>query len=609
MIYQTKDFLKGVTGFATGLSLFLSGGLYAAPGDLDTGFGTGGVVTTQVVAGASETVRAMAIQVDGKIVVAGYTFNTTNQEKRYALSRFNSDGSLDTGFGTGGSTIVSLSFDEPKDMTILPDGKILVLGSSWSVASGSSSEDIVLLRFNSDGSLDTTFDSDGSTVTDINMAITQANAGSADTPSRMALQSDGKILVSAQTRVTGDDIAILRYNSDGSLDTSFDSDGILRFNLNPVLTISDYARAIAVQPDGKIVIAGEWWASSGINGNKNPFVARFDSSGVLDPTFGIDGVSESLDIKVGDDVTDLLIQPDGKILVAGFARDSVSSTTGADYLLIRYNADGTLDTSFDNDGYVVTEGSNSSRDQGYSVVLQADGKILLGGLFESSDILLRYSPDGSLDTTFSADGKATSGILDWGWATVIQPDGNILNAGSANSYSQFGLVRYEGDGLDIQPDAFSFTDETGIDNNDVVTSDLITVSGLSTGVTVPVTISEGEYALNGATVYQSHIGYVQNGDQVNVRHTAAAVTGDSVNTTLSIGGQHAPDNTTLVLGNILSDIFTSTTGTSSGSGPSGGSSSSGSSGSFPVALLWIFLLFKFYRLRDLCGKRMCRQNQ
>ncbi|MCW9013179.1 MAG: delta-60 repeat domain-containing protein [Gammaproteobacteria bacterium] len=559
-----KYLFRSMMGIITGTTLFMANPVFAAPGDLDTSFGTNGVVTSTIVSGAAEVIRAMAIQTDGKIVVAGYTFNTTNHIKRYALSRYNNDGSLDTSFGTSGTVVGQLSSlsDEPKDMIIQPDGKIVVLCSSWNVASGSSSEDVSLLRFNTDGTLDTSFDMDGSVVTDINMASTQSNNISADTPTRMALQPDGKILVSAQTRRIQDDIAVLRYNSDGSLDTTFDGTGALILDIGTTNSIPDLATAIAIQPDGKIIIGGELVLVSG-SGNKDPFVARLDSDGTLDPTFGTDGVSESLDIKAGDDVKDILIQPDGKILVAGFSRDSMSTTNGADFLLIRYNSDGSLDTSFDTDGYVVTDGNAYSRDQGYSVVLQADGKILLGGLSGTSDMLLRYNTDGSLDSSFGTGGKATSPSMTWSWATAIQTDGNIVNAGySSGTQTQFTLTRYEGSTLDTLADAFSFTDEIGASASTLVTSDMITVAGLGPNITVPLNVVDGEYALNGSTMYQRHIGYVQNGDQINVRHTSAANDGDSAHTIVNIGGRHTPDNTSVILGSVTRDIFTSTTGSS-----------------------------------------------
>lgn len=258
--------------------------------------------------------------------------------------------------------------------------------------------------------------------------VTTSIGSGQDIGRNVILQEDGKILVAGSTRVAnGTDLALVRYDADGSLDVSFDTDG----KITSVFGSCDSGYRIAVQSDGKILVAG----TNSVDG----LLARFNTDGSLDPNFDADG-------KVGTDYglgQSISIQSDGKILVTG--------STGADFALARYNIDGSLDASFDVDGKVRTD--LGSTDYSYSVAVQADRKILVAGESNSNIALVRYNIDGSLDSSFDADGKvitsfgftSTNSVKhSSGYSVAVQSDGKVLVAGTCDG--NFALVRYNGDG-------------------------------------------------------------------------------------------------------------------------------------------------------------------
>jgi uncharacterized delta-60 repeat protein len=275
--------------------------------------------------------RSLTVQPDGKILVAGLSYNGSDYD--FSLIRLNGDGSLDASFDGDGKRIVSISGSEiGYSVTVQPDGKILVAGS-WT---NGIVKDFSLTRLNADGSLDTSFDGDGK-------LIVPVGSGS-DSGYSVAVQPDGRILVAGYSFTgTDDDFSVIRLNSNGSLDTSFDGDGKL---IVPVGSGSDYGLSLSLQPDGKILVAGH----SNSNGTDSAFsLIRLNGDGSLDTSFDGDGkrivpVGSSGDI--GYSVT---VQPDGKILMAG---SSVNGTNN-DFSLIRLNVDGSLDTSFDGDGKLI----------------------------------------------------------------------------------------------------------------------------------------------------------------------------------------------------------------------------------------------------------------
>ncbi len=395
-----------------------------------------GKVTTAIGTGV-DSGRSVVVQSDGKILVAGYSYNDNNYD--VTLARYNSDGTLDTTFSGDGrlTTSISTGNDYGYSVALQSDGKIVVAGTT--------DGDFAIVRYNSNGTLDTTFDTDGK-------VITSFDSGD-DSAQSIAVQSDGKIVVAGYSNdsTTGtNNFGVARYNSDGSLDTTFDTDGKLTTALG---TGNDYGYSMALQSDGKIVVAGYSYYSSSYG--YSFALVRYNSNGSLDTTFDTDGkVTTDLGSYYADDYGySIAVQSDGKIVVAG-------TSNNGDFALMRYNSNGSLDTTFDTDGKVTTP-IGAGYDSAQSVAVQSDGKILVAGrsyngVISGFDIaLVRYNSNGSLDTTFDGDGKVTTGIGnydDYGWSVAVQSDGKILVTGESNS--DVVLVRYNRDGsLDTRFDS------------------------------------------------------------------------------------------------------------------------------------------------------------
>ena len=409
---------------------------YNEDGTLDTSFGSGGVVTTSFTAG-NDVGQGVALQSDGKIIVAGY-----NSNYDFAVARYNVDGTLDTSFGTGGTVTTSVggTYDFGYKVVVQGDGKIVVAGTSRI----GSFYDRSLVRYNTDGSLDTGFGTGGMVIT----AISPDNDGATD----VVLQTDGKILVAGQSNNGSDtDFAVTRYNTDGSLDTSFGTGGIVT---TPIGAGDDAAESIVLQSDGKIVVGG--WTV----GSDNDFaVVRDNSDGSLDTSFGTGGKVTAA-IGVGDDrAYDVSLQADGKILVTG--RSDMG--TSYDFSLLRYNADGSLDTTFGTGGVVTTDvGSNA--DYGYSVLQKSDGTILVAGHTSNgitSDFgLVRYNADGSLYGNFNPvntlDGTPT--FVQGGAPVVLDADVEVFDQelSAANDFSGASLTLQRNGGANAE-DLFSAT--------------------------------------------------------------------------------------------------------------------------------------------------------
>ena len=351
----------------------------------------------------------------------------------FVIVRYNSGGSLDTSFDTDGKVTTDFGsyWEDGSGVTVQSDGKILVAGCA--------NNEFALVRYNSDGSLDTSFDTDGKVTTNFDSGY------GFDFGNSVTVQSDGKILVAGDTYSQDTDIrnfALARYNSDGTLDTSFDTDGKVTTDFGG----HDSGRSVTVQSDGKILVAGYSY-----NGNNDDFaLVRYNSDGSLDTSFDTDGKVTTDFTSSYDSGNSVTVQSDGKILVAG---DTYTGDIHV-FAVARYNSDGSLDTSFDADGKVIT-GFGSDYDSGNSVTVQSDGKILVAGYSDNGNnddfTLVRYNSDGSLDTSFDADGKVTTDFgsdNDSGNSVTVQSDGKILVAGYSDNGNNgdFALVRYNSDG-------------------------------------------------------------------------------------------------------------------------------------------------------------------
>lgn len=345
---------------------------------------------------------------------------------------FSSDGKILTEFGT----IFSPRDDFAWDVDIQSNGKIIVAGRTSTSSGG---YDIAVARYNSDGTLDTSFDTDGKTTADV---VTH------DEVSAVAVQGNGKIVVAGQG---GGDFAVVRFNSDGSLDTTFAGDGSVLIDFNG---FNDFGNAVAIQPDGKIVVAG-LINTSASGANKNWGVARLNTDGTLDMTFDGNGVLAT-DFLGGDDrADDVLVEADGKIVVGGYA---FSSIEGNNFAAARYNSNGSLDTSFSGDGKAVFPiGDSTSDDKANALARTSDGKyILAGGIINGLGLdaaLARLTATGALDTTFGTGGKVVTDLhpndLDAATDVVLQSDDKIVvtyKIGGDLFDDTFGLARYNTDG-------------------------------------------------------------------------------------------------------------------------------------------------------------------
>jgi uncharacterized delta-60 repeat protein len=396
------------------------------PGSLDTNFGAGGIVTTSF-GSYPALALALGIQSDGKIVAAGQSSNGSNLV--FTLVRYDTGGSPDTTFGTGGKVTTSVgSADAQADaLGIQSDGKIVAAGTS----SNGSNYVITLVRYKTDGSLDTTFGTGGIVTTSVGSSDAGANA--------LGIQSDGKIVVAGTSY--NDDVGnyvftLVRYNTDGGLDTTFGTGGIATTSVG---SGTAQAYALGIQSDGKIVAAGQ-----SNNGSNNVItLVRYKTDGSPDTTFGTGGIVTTSVGSSDSQANALGIQSDGEIVAAG------QSSNGSHYVftLVRYNAtDGSPDTTFGTGGKVTT--SFGSKDAlANALGIQSDGKIVAAGQSNNGSnsvfTLVRYNAtDGSLDTTFGTSGIVTA-PLGISYALGIQSDGMIVAAGySYNGMPEFTLVRY-----------------------------------------------------------------------------------------------------------------------------------------------------------------------
>lgn len=331
---------------------------YDAAGGLDPGFAGDGTVTSDF-GGGAHTANAVAIQPsDGKIVVAG----TTEVAEEgggccfFSVARYNTDGSLDSGFGDGGLVRVDEfgGSADGADVAVQPDGKIIAAGKG---AGGG----FALVRLDSAGNLDPSLGGDGAVVAGFTPTSPQDAGGVAR---RIALQPDGKIVSVGYVGNTNFDIGVVRYLPGGSLDPTFSGDGMVTADFGG----TEFGNDVAVQPDGKIVAAG--------SGAVGVALLRYNADGSPDNGFGSGGRTSVHFPGDGGGANALALQPNGKIVIAGQA-DDPDSQEANDFGVARFNANGTVDTGFGGDGFVVT--GFQDRDEARGVLVQPDGKIVAAG--------------------------------------------------------------------------------------------------------------------------------------------------------------------------------------------------------------------------------------
>jgi serralysin len=409
--------------FALALVAGAASPVSASAGELDDTFDGNGKLTLNLTAGY-DFLADVAIQAgDQKIVAVG---RSDPGDGQWVVVRFNTDGSFDSGFG-GGDGIVSIDFSNGEDyanaVAIQDDGKIVVAGRT-----GGSGGKWGIARLDTDGTLDSTFSGDGKVTRDFTTGLDVAND--------VAVQTDQKILVTGLTGGSDSKVTVARYTTGGTPDSSFSGDGVANVNLTAGV---DIGNSVAIDSNEKIVVGGYASGSGGQIG-----LARFRTGGGIDSSFSGDGkltrnLSSGADVAIG-----VAIQPaDDKIVLAGY---SGSHDTKMEAL--RYNADGTADGTFSGDGRMsinITE----FEDPANSLALQDDGKIVLGGTANFSFFTVaRLNSNGTLDTSFGDDGVLFANIttgFDVAYSVAIQADGNIVAAGtSAGGGGQMSAARFLG---------------------------------------------------------------------------------------------------------------------------------------------------------------------
>ncbi|MEO6434957.1 MAG: hypothetical protein ABIP55_04245 [Tepidisphaeraceae bacterium] len=452
-----------------------------ATGDLDAAFGEAGLVIHELL-GDSNSIQAIVEDSQGRLVTAGYTSIPNTERAALWVGRFLADGSVDTSFGENGNAY----FDSTalaavgNEVALQADGRIVIAGFVQT-STGEGPLDLGVWRFNADGSLDTTFGDEGMVRTNTAPGQEWSNA--------LALTSDGKIVIAGTyeeiIEVAPDkwerpvmDAMIIRYNSDGSLDTTFGDDGIVRDSFDD----NGYASDLHVQGDGKVVIGGgtyvEIEAPVGRTASNEFVIARYNVDGSHDTTFGDDGraMTDFGDAYGGGDATAIHVNDDGVITAVGrmIPENFTDGIQEAFIAFARFTADGQLDDTFGAGGVKTAEGLDyvwdmtgdddgnlilfSSRPQGYD----EHGSFISGGMRNEVEVS-RFAGDGSLDETFGDGGYARTeidlgedngigginGVL--GRSVILTSDGGIVAAGMVHGsgYSDGLLARFLGE--DTEP--------------------------------------------------------------------------------------------------------------------------------------------------------------
>jgi uncharacterized delta-60 repeat protein len=386
-----------VAGMRSTSTLDFAVARYNTDGSLDTTFGTGGQIVTDLSGGGSDWARAMALQADGKIVVAGDSTTAASPfNQDFAVVRYNSDGSLDTTFGTGGIVLTDFGaqfFEGAFSVAIDSAGRIVAGGGTFN---GATQRDFAVARYNPDGTLDTTFDGDGRVTTPLSLT-------NSDIIADVAIQADDRIVAVGNANT---DFAVVRYDTDGSLDATFGGTGIITINFGG---IGAQATAVVVQPDGKVLAAG----TTSVVGNTDAVLLRYNVDGSPDASFGTGGQSIT-DFEATDVLRDVALQADGRIVATGSLFTPGSG--GSDFALVRYEADGTVDVTFGVAGIVRIDIAGGSSDDARGIAIQTDGKILVvgqaafGATIGSADFgIARYEGPPPHDVTFYLHGPDIAG--------------------------------------------------------------------------------------------------------------------------------------------------------------------------------------------------------
>jgi uncharacterized delta-60 repeat protein len=473
----------------------------AASGDLDTSFGASSSGVNYTDLGGGEKAFGIALQNDGKIVVVG------TDATRFVVARYTSAGALDTaGFGGGAGYVTTTIGDaaEGHDVAIQADGSIVVAGT---VTYGARTY-FAVARYQTNGQLDTTFNSTG-------IVTSTLSTGVSDAAHAVAIDNNNKILVAG---TVDRDFGVVRYTSAGALDNGFGTGGLATVDF---AGSNDEGWDMITHSDNKILVAG--FADTGSSDDFG--LARFTPAGNLDTTFGGgDGIvstdfgGQSIDQALGID-----LQADGRIILAGLHAPAGGGAS-TDFALARYTSDGSLDLTFDTDGRVTTDFAGFD-EEAYDVRVQPTGRIVAvgftfsGGATVQDFALARYLSSGALDASFGAGGLVAtnfgtqlpenSNTADYAYATAIQPDNKIVIAGFtdypvASGDDNLAIARYESP--NTAPTVTSF-DKSGTEDTTLSLSAADFTGSFSDAdndtlqkIQVTALSADGALKLNGATV-------------------------------------------------------------------------------------------------------------
>ncbi|WP_051957633.1 T9SS type A sorting domain-containing protein [Altibacter lentus] len=395
---------------------------YGQQGALDPTFGEDGIAYNDT-PGYNWINNAMTLQNDGKIIVGG-----GGSGAQFGITRYNTDGTLDETFSDDGMASVFIANVESyvNAVAVGPNGKIAATGRHYHLnPDGSKQTMFATARLNPDGSIDTSFGDDGVIINNL--------SNSHHLSTSIAIQNDNKVLVGGGSQNSNNIsvVTILRFTNEGNLDSSFDNDGIVKTQVG---TSGSGAYDILLQPDGKILVA-----SISNNGNNIDFaLLRYLPNGSLDTSFGTNGiVTTNFGANSNERVEDLALQPDGKIIAAGTTDNGTSGTN--DFAVVRYLPNGNIDTNFGDNGVLIADVAGNRNDRLNAVALNSDGKIVISGMTYADEVglyrnaMIRLLSNGQIDLAAGANGRVISDLkTDWYFNDSnmeIQSDQKIVVAG------------------------------------------------------------------------------------------------------------------------------------------------------------------------------------
>lgn len=503
-----------------GLGLLLGASVVlATPGDLDPSFGTAGNgrVLESFGAAAPFAVTSL-VQSDGKVVIAGAVRATSQM----FVARYNSDGSLDTSFSADGFTAIAMAYGPGTVFAMLqqPDGKLVLTGNGQNNRAGD--YDVVVVRLNVDGSLDSSFGTSG---------IAQMKDGGYDEfGAAIIRQADGKLLVAGSSNANrGYDFDFVRFNTDGSVDTSFGNSGRLLVDFGGN---DDQANALVQQPDGSIIASG---FARDSNGFSSMAVLRMSAAGALDTGFGSGGKVTVPFGSLQSAAAAVALQSDGKIVLAGAVAEPTTGTTPAastDAALARLNANGALDTSFGAGGKLSI--NYGGKDFLSAIIAEPSGAIDVSGRLQASTpppndaFVARFTAAGAVDTSFGNGGKT---LIDCGdlasasnctaYALARQSDGKLIVSGYDDVQTRMLVARLLASGGYAGNVGFASTSGTVAESAGTQSIVLRRTGGSSGAVSVDYTVTPGT-ALQGS-------------DITFTNGTASWADGDTADKTISVG--------------------------------------------------------------------------